>query len=125
MQLKIIFSSSEEKQTLDSVSLIGFDVILVFANALLWNVALVVRILNVFSANRVSDPSLSFFFFGQFGQRLSLPHGLASPSSLSLSMLVASNPTLSGAEHPIATQSRTCGCSSPNCVSSCAGAGSR
>lgn len=62
MQLKIIFSSSEEKQTLDSVSLIGFDVILVFANALLWNVGLVVHILNVFSANRVSDPSLSFFF---------------------------------------------------------------
>lgn len=62
MQLKIIFSSWEEKQTLDSVSLIGFDVILVFANALLWNVALVVRVLNVFSANRVSDPSLSFFF---------------------------------------------------------------
>lgn len=102
MQLKIIFSSSEEKQTLDSVSLIWFDVILVFANAFIWNIALVLWILNVFSANRVTDPSLSFF--SQFWQCLSLPPGLASPSNLSLSMPVASSPTFCGAEHPVITQ---------------------
>lgn len=122
MQLKIIFSSSEEKQTLDSVSLIWFDVILVFANALIWNIALVVWILNVFSANRVTDPSLSFF--SQFWQHLSLPLGLASPSNLSLSMPVASSPTFCSVEHPVVAQSGTCGCSSPECVSLCAGTGS-
>ena len=122
MQLKIIFSSSEEKQSSDSVSLIWFCVILVFASALIWKVALVVWILNVFSANRVTDPLLSFF--SQFWQHLSLPLGLACPSSLSLSTPVASSPTFCGAEHPVVTQSGTCGCLSPKCASLCAGTGS-
>lgn len=79
MQLKIIFSSSEEEQSLDSGSLIWFDVILIFANALMWNVALVAWILNIFGANRVTDPLLCFFSW--FWQRLYL---LTSPLPLRL-----------------------------------------
>lgn len=61
---RCIFISLEEKQSFDSVSLIWFYFILIFANVLAWKVALVVWILNVFRANRVTDPLL--YFFSQF-----------------------------------------------------------
>lgn len=53
------------------------------------------------------------FFFSQFWQHFSLPLGLASSSTLSLSMPVASSPAFCGAEHPAVPQSGTCGFLSP------------
>lgn len=59
------------------------------------------------------------FFFSQFWQHLSLPLGLASPSTLSLSKPVVSSPAFCGAEHPAVPQSGTCGRLSPECASFC------